>query len=181
MTRTFDKKHIGTIFFPLLCLLLSFFILLSDSHFTYSLLEKNESIQPTKELMNYFIGKGQMPEVFNAEEQSHLQDVKQIIRFTFIALLMTILLLLYSGYNAKAGTIILLCILAAAVIIPFDALFTKFHQIFFPQGNWTFAVDSTLITFYPQNFFSTYALSTAIFAVFIALILIHFKIVSRRG
>ncbi|MCX6708796.1 MAG: DUF1461 domain-containing protein [Candidatus Woesearchaeota archaeon] len=181
MARTFDKKHIGTIFFPLLCLLLSFFILLSDSHFTYSLLEKNESIQPTKELMSYLISKGQMPEVFNAEEQSHLQDVKQLIRFGFIALLMLLLLMLYSGYNAKQGTIILICILAAGVIIPFDALFTKFHQIFFPQGNWTFAVDSTLITFYPQKFFSTYALSTAIFAVFIALILIHFKIVSRRG
>ncbi len=180
MARTFDKKHIGTIFFPLLCLLLSFFILLSDSHFTYSLLD-NESVQPTKELMNYFIGKGQVPEVFSTEEKSHLQDVKQLIRFVFIMLLITMLLLLYSGYNAKQGTIILICILVAGLIIPFDALFTKFHQIFFPQGNWTFAVDSTLITFYPQNFFSTYALSTAIFAVFIALILIHFKIVSRRG
>lgn len=175
MARIFDKKHIGTILFPLFCLLLSFFILLSDSHFTYSLLEKNESVQPTKELMNYFIGKGEVPEVFNTEEKSHLQDVKQLIRFGLIALLMTILLMLYSGYNAKQGTIILTAILAAGLIIPFDALFTKFHQIFFPQGNWIFPPESTLITFYPQNFFSTYALSVIIFAVFIALILSHFE------
>ncbi|VVB80776.1 Uncharacterised protein [uncultured archaeon] len=131
--------------------------------------------------MKYFI-RGEMPEVFNAEEQSHLQDVKQLIRYGFIALLTTLLILLYCNEwkkTAKWGTAALFAILAASAVIPFDSLFTKFHQIFFPQGNWIFAPDSTLITFYPQNFFLTYALSIAVYSVFLALLFLHF--VSRRG
>lgn len=170
MTRISDKKYLGTIIFPLFCLLLSFLILLTDSHFTYSLLEKNESIQPTKELMNYFIGKGQMPEVFNTEEKSHLQDVKELIRYAVITFLLTIIALIYCGFNPKAGTILLIILLAASIIMPFDTLFTKFHQIFFPQGNWTFPPESTLIQFYPASFFATYGLSIGIFALFISLL-----------
>jgi len=175
------KQHIGTIIFPLFCILLSFFILITDSHFTYSLLEKNESIQPTKQLMQYLIWRGEMPEAFNTQEKSHLQDVKQLIKFSLIALLLTILILMYCGFNTKIGTIILIALLATSSIIPFEKLFTNFHYIFFPQGNWAFPPESTLITFYPANFFATYALSIAIYAVFAALLITYFQIVSKKG
>ncbi|MBW2969761.1 DUF1461 domain-containing protein [Candidatus Woesearchaeota archaeon] len=179
------SKKISTIIFPIFCLMLSFFILITDSHYTYSLV-KEEHAQPTKELVHYLVWQGQMPEVFNAEEQLHLQDVKQLIKYAFITFLLTILVLIYCSSELKKairqGTILLLAILGACFVIPFEVLFTKFHQIFFPQGNWIFPPDSTLITFYPANFFATYALSIAVYAIFLALILTHFTyFVSRKG
>ncbi len=177
------KKVIGTIIFPIFCLLLSFFVLLTDRQFTYSLLDNPESIQPTKQLLQYFEGRAQVPEIFTTEEKSHLADVKQLIQFSFIALIITAILLFYTftKKTVKYGTYLLLAILALSSIIPFDLLFTKFHQIFFQQGNWQFAPDSTLITFYSSSFFANYALAIAIHAIIIASMLTYLQVVSRRG
>ncbi len=178
------KKILGTTAFPIFCILLSFFVLTTDSRFTYSLLEQNESIQPTKELMNYFVSKGQIPEAFNEEEKSHLQDVKQLIKFGLITLLITLMALIYCSSEWKKtiryGTIALSAILAAGFIIPFNTLFTRFHYIFFPQGNWAFPPESALITYYPANFFATYALSIAVYAIFLGLIMVHFTYINKK-
>ena len=53
-----------------------------------------------------------------------------------------------------AAVILALSLMALAVFafIDFNAFFSAFHGIFFPQGNWTFPAKSLLITMYPETF-----------------------------
>ncbi len=53
-------------------------------------------------------------------------------------------------------TIILLILLT--VILNFESIFTLFHTIFFPQGNWQFPQDSFLIQTFPLQFFTKMSL-----------------------
>ena len=179
-------KAIVIILFPFFCLLLSFFVLITDSSFTYLLLDNPESIQPTKQLLQYFIGQAEIPEVFDQVEKSHLADVKQIIQYSFILLAIFTLILAICMKNnwrqiIRRGTLLLFALVFFAAIIPFDRLFTWFHQILFPQGNWMFPATSTIITFYPLKFFVGYSIAIALHSVVIAATLNFFEIVSRRG
>lgn len=173
-----------SLLFPLFCILASFFVLLTDPTFTYILLDNKEAVQPTQQLIQTFAGINTIPENFNTEEKSHLEDVTLLIRIAFFLLAVISIILFRNKQWMKItskGTIILLIILALATIIPFDSLFTTFHQILFPQGNWTFPVDSTIISFYPKEFFQNYSIAIAIHAIVIALTLTYLQIVSRKG
>jgi uncharacterized membrane protein len=47
-------------------------------------------------------------------------------------------------------------IMACALLItlvPFSFTFEKFHELFFPQGNWQFPTDSWLISHFSEQFF----------------------------
>jgi len=172
----------GIIIFPLFCLLLSFFVLATDPVFSYSLLEREDSIEPTKQLFEYFFWHAEMPNVFNAEEQKHLQDVKLVINIALVLLILLAIALFYIHdwkTSVTHGTLLLFIVLILAVILPFDILFTAFHNIAFPQGGWRFAADSMLINFYPINFFINYAVALAINSLVAALIVL--KIVSTKG
>jgi len=170
---------IGILLFPFFCLFLSLFVLITDPAFTYLLLEK-EAVQPTKQLFKYFAGRAEIPEIFDDTEKAHFGDVKKIIWGSF-ALLIILTLICCKEWEkiAKKGTLLLLALILLAVMMPFDTLFTIFHQVLFPQGNWMFPADSTIITFYPMSFFITYAIAIAIHAVITAGILL--EIVSRKG
>ena len=181
------KNAIGIIIFPIFCLLLSFFVLITDPGFTYLLLDNPQSIGPTKQLAGYFFDLEEVPDVFNAEEQAHLADVKKVVQYSFVLLAVLILALVIFCMTGdwkkiiKGGTSLLLVLLFLAVIIPFDKLFTLFHQIIFPQGNWMFSVDSTLIQFYPNTFFMSYGAAIAVHAIVAAGILYYFVKLSQAG
>ena len=57
--------------------------------------------------------------------------------------------MLVAGPAVMAAT---LAALAAWAVIDFMGFFSAFHGLFFPQGNWTFPIDSLLITMYPTRF-----------------------------
>ncbi|WP_282208747.1 DUF1461 domain-containing protein [Parvibacter caecicola] len=57
--------------------------------------------------------------------------------------------MLVAGPAAMAAA---LAALAAWAAIDFMEFFSVFHGLFFPQGNWTFPIDSLLITMYPTRF-----------------------------
>jgi integral membrane protein (TIGR01906 family) len=119
-----------------------------------------------------------------AAEKSHLADVKDLMKdlpilFLVLALVWLTLfnrikekrkILLYGGLVAVAIPLLL-------AIVPFDSIFTLFHQLFFPQGNWMFSPDSLLIQIYPIQFFHDAAfrifaqgfVAGAFFAAFAAL------------
>ncbi|NDK31002.1 lipoprotein intramolecular transacylase Lit [Nesterenkonia haasae] len=42
--------------------------------------------------------------------------------------------------------------IAVLAIVDWQFFFTEFHNLFFPQGNWSFPSDSTLIRLYPEQF-----------------------------
>jgi len=182
MTQKYVK--LGIIIFPIFCLLFSFFILITDPKFTYLLLENPEALEPTEQLFKYFAGTAEIPDIFDQEEKAHLEDVAMVIRGAFILLILVVLGLLAAKQyrqSIRQGTLLLLIILALILLVPFDSLFTGFHQIVFPQGGWTFAPESTLIRFYPMKLFATCTLAIALHAILTAGVLLGFEIVSRRG
>ena len=60
-----------------------------------------------------------------------------------------------AGGALTVAPAVLVVALAAAGLwaaLDFNGLFAAFHGVFFPQGNWTFGIDSLLICMYPLGF-----------------------------
>ena len=119
-------------------------------------------------------------ELFNQREISHLKDVKLIFQkiailyysSTIIAFILLIILFyldkkhflknlskmfLWSGLFTVVFTLILLI----SILLGFDGVFSIFHKIFFPQGNYLFANTENIIKLYPTGLF--YDIAKAIF------------------
>lgn len=180
------KQYIGIIIFPIFCLLFSLAILRTDQAFTLLLLKNPDAVAPTKQLLQNFANKAEMPNVFNEQEKAHLIDVRRLLHGAYYVLEVLAAILIFCAWDnwkpiVQKGTILLIVILAILFFIPFDAFFTQFHQILFPQGNWQFSPDSTLIQFYPASFFMSYGIAIAIHALIAAFFLVYLEIVSRRG
>ena len=104
---------------------------------------------------------------YTSDEYSHLIDVKKVMKLIDIVFYLSLLAftsiitltrknpLLQRKIFKIAGTTVvsILLLLVFLSIFAFNDLFTLFHQIFFPQGNWIFANDSLLITTFPIEFF----------------------------
>ena len=154
---------------PIIVFLFSAITVVYDKGFYTNELAKlgsSETLVASHEkIAEYLTGKGAIDrlnavEGLTAAEKSHLADVKDIMNdlpIVFIVLLLLFFslfqrtkekrkILLYGGLATVAIPVIL-------AIIPFDSVFTAFHQLFFPQGNWMFAPDSLLIQIYPIQFF----------------------------
>ncbi len=125
-----------------------------------------------EEVFQFMEGKNESAMAYTAAEISHLQDVAQVMQKVNLALyVLSIMLagLLASSWKKKALmqkmlysggiiTVAFLVILLLAMVISFNGLFTLFHQLFFPQGNWQFAADSFLIHAFPIPFFMNISL-----------------------
>lgn len=154
--------------FPVLCLLISFAVLITDPGFTLHLLDNPGAVEPTKQLTAFFFTSAPVPADFNAQEAAHLNDVKTLVLAAFVALLFLGLFhIRHTTLNnwkpvTYYGTILLLAFVLLGAIIPFDNLFTWFHHLFFPQGNWQFPATSTLIRYYPATFFAHYTIAIAL-------------------
>ena len=99
---------------------------------------------------------------------SHLEDCNRLVRTAVpmlwgVAAAAAALLgaLLATGHARLAGRalvvapVALTCALTALGLwaaIDFNGFFAAFHGVFFPQGNWTFSIDSLLICMYPLGF-----------------------------
>ena len=100
-------------------------------------------------------------------EERHLGDVKQVmvaIDYVFLVLLFVcaVIISLYFKKRRELGKLLfwggivsgsVLLFIGLMGVISFNWLFTMFHQLFFPQGNWQFATDSLLIQTFPLQFF----------------------------
>lgn len=130
--------------------------------------------ETTEFLMDYFSAEVDAEpdfRLFTEEEKEHIADVKEVIGwviFLFYLLIVSAALFIYFNYRScKWGRTLLysgiaaVAVPAALYVIPFDFIFSVFHQIFFEPGTWTFPAGSTLITVYPFSFFYN-----AAFAVF---------------
>ena len=104
---------------------------------------------------------------FLASEVEHMTDVKRVILISItFALIMLVLALLSartlrlrapgvlrsSLFTGAWLTLALLVGLGVAGAIGWEAFFTTFHEVFFPQGNWQFRMSDTLIRLYPPQF-----------------------------
>lgn len=129
---------------------------------------------------------------FTEDEKSHMQDVKHLIRlmqiiyYSAAAISVALFFYCYKKFKddrfefikvlaksllySSIAAMIFLSIISLMSIFNFTFLFTVFHLIFFPQGNWMFSSDSLLITLFPEQFFFDIALRIFVFAMFQAII-----------
>lgn len=136
--------------------------------------------------MNFLQGKGELTLNYNADEISHLNDVKKVMGcldylFYFLLLFLT-LILTYHKKNKEhlqkllafggITTIIFSLMIIIFILLSFNYSFTIFHSIFFPQGNWSFPADSLLLQTFPLDFFIGISRSIFLGALLLGLVLI---------
>lgn len=109
--------------------------------------------------------------LFGADEVSHMADVKQLVLLTFsvqrasaMFLLLVTGLAVYAFRRAVWGTVAVwlrrgalvttgvIAVLGIASLVAFDPLFTLFHNIAFPQGNFLFPRTADLVRVFPFGF-----------------------------
>ena len=146
------------------CLCLPLFLLLFSYKTTLFLTDLTINQQNA---INYLNNKEGLRSDYNNDEVSHLNDVKKVmdcLDYLFYGLLLGLTLIItiyqkeknkllklfkFGGITAVSAMMIILIF----SLTLFDQTFTVFHQIFFPQGNWTFPLDSSLIQTFPLEFF----------------------------
>ena len=114
---------------------------------------------------------------FTEAEVNHMHDVKWVLLIATVAVAALFLVTLFSSISLRErapGTIrrslftgawITLGLIAVLGVVGFfgwEWLFTTFHQVFFPQGNWDFSVRSSLIRLYPPQFWIDAAIAVAV-------------------
>lgn len=114
---------------------------------------------------------------FTEAEVNHMHDVKWVLLIATVAVAALFLLTLLSSISLRErapGTIRrslfsgawitlgLIVVLGVVGVFGWEWLFTTFHQVFFPQGNWEFSVRSTLIRLYPPQFWIDAAIAVAV-------------------
>jgi integral membrane protein (TIGR01906 family) len=55
-------------------------------------------------------------------------------------------------FNGAVLTAAILVAILAYILIGWDSFFTRFHQLLFPPGSWTFAYSEGLIRLFPEKF-----------------------------
>ena len=125
---------------------------------------------------------------FTEAEVNHMHDVKWVLLIATVAVAVLFLVTLFSSISLRErapGTIRrslfcgawitlgLIAVLGVVGVFGWEWLFTSFHQVFFPQGNWEFSVRSSLIRLYPPQFWIDAAIAVAVLvAVQITLLLV---------
>ncbi|HEY5488829.1 MAG TPA: DUF1461 domain-containing protein [Candidatus Limnocylindrales bacterium] len=103
--------------------------------------------------------------MYAADEQAHMRDV-QIVFYGFVALAVASLVFVVAAVarvprdasrwralsRGGAGLVVFIVVLGIFAATAFEAVFTLFHEIFFPGGNWSFPATSNLIRLYPEPF-----------------------------
>lgn len=138
-------------------------------------------------------------QVFTLNEISHLVDVKHqitLMRMFFILAFTTLVstflhcfhhhhhlpIILKSMRNAVVIIIGLISLIALVIGFLWNSFFVIFHQLFFPQGNWTFPQTSSLMRLFPEIFWVDYAIFLITIMLLLSLItvlmttyLLHFR------
>ena len=104
---------------------------------------------------------------YTVQEISHLEDVHLVMKYAdylFYFLLMVMIAFGSMNYRHKDTfrewlkyggiiTVLLPGIIFILTLFFFNTIFTLFHLLFFPQGNWIFPSHSLLIQTFPEEFF----------------------------
>lgn len=138
-------------------------------------------------VIQFLNGEKPLTNNFTKEEKSHMEDVKKIQDWmkALLALSLAGIIISYSLEkdkpeflaNVRKGTIItgtFIALLALFAILSFNTTFIYFHELFFPQGNWQFPANSTLITLFPEEFFIKIT-TTIITATLLLSIILYIK------
>ncbi|RME32157.1 DUF1461 domain-containing protein [Candidatus Woesearchaeota archaeon] len=127
------------------------------------------------ETLAYLDGKRADLSFYTRSEQEHLRDVRRLLNIARGVLVVSGLIILWfvlrirkarEAGRKELSTLLRRTGLAVLVIalmlglggLNFPWFWLRFHELFFPQGNYLFSVTSVLITLYPESFWSTLAM-----------------------
>jgi len=177
----------------LFCICLPIFLLLFSYHSTLLFYPKTENQANALAFSNGAIENLSLN--YTAAEISHLKDVQGVMskeRFVFFFSYLTVILIF--GMNMKnkpflkkllkCGGITTLAIMGIILLfslLSFNELFTLFHSLFFPQGNWIFPYDSLLIQTFPLDFFVKVSLIIFLQTFILASFLIGMSFLIKYG
>ncbi len=124
-------------------------------------------------VMRFVNGKSTLGAEFNAEESSHLEDVRRVLMsvkrlyYGAIVILASAAIYLLSkrrfvqlmpkAFIIAGAASLLLLLLLFLFSLNFDSFFSFIHKPFFSSGTWLFPADSLLISLFPQQFFNDFA------------------------
>ncbi len=173
MKYKFKPIHLLALLIPIIILLLSYNIIYQTTSYT----------QDQQDIINYLDKNTQISQESKAtlevkeiteDELSHLDDVKTLtntLNIILIIALLTITIYTKSTKNIEPlalGSILTLATLIIILItttLNFNQGFEIFHKLLFPQGNYQFPADSTLISALPAQFFQTFAIKIGILSL----------------
>ena len=145
-------------------------------------------------IIEFFNG-AKLNNTFTTPEKNHLIDVRNLLNIASILFAISLIVIiiaiiynkkesehifnkafLYSGISAIIFNLIILFF----TIFNFDSLFISFHELLFPQGNWTFPTSSLLIQLYPEGFFTEMGTIIFVTSIMISLLLILIEILKIK-
>jgi len=166
-----------------------YYLAKQSKHGVYDVLGRNETINMTENTINFLQGKEDL-NYFTENERAHMLDVKTVFNnifsvfypALFIFILSFIMIIYLDKTNAlhniskvffyAGGISIILLIILFFASINFSGLFSGFHKLFFPQGNYLFPSDSLLLKLFPEAFFKSFAMTILIYSAIKAVILL---------
>ena len=117
-------------------------------------------------------------QMFSPDEQAHMRDVRVVLYgfllLALVSLVFVVASLIRGARDAarwravsRGGIwlIVGIVVLGVFAFVAFDTVFTLFHEIFFPGGNWSFPADSNLILVYPEAFWELCSLALGVLCV----------------
>lgn len=122
---------------------------------------------------------------FLAKEVEHMTDVKHVMIVAMILATVWAVLAMLSSRSLKerapgairksifAGSWLTLALMVALGVLGalgWESFFTRFHELFFPQGNWMFRTSDTLIRLYPPQFWVDAGIAVAALAVLLTIL-----------
>lgn len=124
--------------------------------------------------------KASLINILTPNEASHIYDVHTLfitqILCSLVALPILISIIKKNSLTILRSTaktsIIILFIFTLPILLLFNTSFIYFHHLLFPQGNWSFPPDSTLIQLYPESFWYYSALALFILTI-LELLFLH--------
>ena len=183
---------------PILIYLANFKLMIYNYNFYQKEFKKNkvyDEVSNADGVLNniflFFKDKSDLDDIFNENEKSHLQDVKNLVigvnYFFYILLLIEIVLFFFLFLTYRKNIAIffeiigfIFMIIGLSIVIfsillyifsgSFSDMFVKFHLIVFPWGNWQFPDTSILIKMFPEQFFYNFAYKAVSNSVFTAVI-----------
>ena len=185
------KLFVLSVFFSIFFVSISSVVFNEDLYLKYQ--EKHavaieDKAEINHQLIQHFLGKDNMPSVFNEKEAAHMGDVKTVLQHMGLFFLLFFILGLYFALSLDnpldglfKGSLAVLIFILILGILPFGFLFAQFHEIFFQPGTWVFSDGSFIITLYPHAFFNDmfYNLVYRILGVSLVLLVVS-KIVARK-
>jgi|TARA_Y100000310_G_scaffold68970_1_gene64281 integral membrane protein (TIGR01906 family) len=136
-----------------------------DVYIHFEELSKEEIDSEVTSTILFLKGKGELSsDFFNNKEKQHLHDVRSLLKdykvSTFILIGITLFLIFLTRKDRNAFvyacmvTIGVLLLILFLVSINFSTIFTKFHEVSFPNDLWLLNPEKdNLINLFPQAFF----------------------------